>query len=394
MKKIVLLLASILIVELCDAQNASFNYLGQTPPSDNPVVFAPGVISLPNRNEAVITISPDGKLIFFHIQFFPNPGRPFTMFTKYVNGKWTTPDTAVFAKNRATGEPIFAFNGSRLYMFATGAINQVGAPDLSYVEIKDEIGTTPISLGNPPNLPKQDQYHPCIVSDSSVFFVSSAGEICRAEFKNGAYLEREVLPFPVNNANTTQTWGDPYVSPNEEYMIFKSTRVGGYGQNDLYITYKKSVGSWTNPKNLGSKINTAGDEKSGDITHDGKFMTFGRDGDIYWVSASFVDSMKNTNYIPYVKMQLQDQSLERGASFNYKISDFAFIDDDGNNTLTLTATLENGAPLPSWLKYNAITKTFRGNPTSVGKFAIKITATDTHKASVSSSFTITVGDKK
>jgi hypothetical protein len=44
--------------------------------------------------------------------------------------------------------------------------------------------------------------------------------------------------------------------------------------------------------NLGSKINSSSDELGGDITPDGKYMTFGRDGDIYWVSADFVNQRK------------------------------------------------------------------------------------------------------
>jgi len=36
-------------------------YLGQKPPGDSAVVFAPGIVSVPGRNVPCISFSPDGK---------------------------------------------------------------------------------------------------------------------------------------------------------------------------------------------------------------------------------------------------------------------------------------------------------------------------------------------
>ena len=105
-------------------------YFGQTPPGNVPKVFAPGIVSLPNRKEAVITFSPDGASVFFYIETYPNPGTPYTMFSTYSNNHWSTPDTLSFSFGRATGEPVFAFNGNRLYMFASDAVNHHGIVDL------------------------------------------------------------------------------------------------------------------------------------------------------------------------------------------------------------------------------------------------------------------------
>jgi len=277
-------------------------YFGQTPPGNTPQVFAPGIVSLPNRKEAVITFSPDGASVFFYTQNYPQPGNPYTLFSEYVNNHWTTPDTIQFSFGRATGEPFFAFNGNRVYMFATNAVNHVGIADLSYSEKQGANWSNPISMGNPPNS-ESYQYHPCIVGDTSVYFSSNAGHICRSQYSNGAYQPNVILPLPINYVGS-QTWGDPFVSSDETYMIFKSIRTGGYGLNDLYISYRKQDSSWTNPKNLGNVINTAGNETAGDITPDGLYMTYGRNNDLYWVSSDFVDSLKYTNYIPYVKNRL------------------------------------------------------------------------------------------
>jgi hypothetical protein len=392
MKKVAFLsLALISIMQICFCQEIPDTalYMGQTPPGDSAIVFAPGFISLPDRKEPCITFSPDGKSAFFYIEFWPNPGTPYTLFTEYKNGKWTTPASASFTKNRKTGEPFFAFNGSRIYLNATNAVKQVGSIDLSYVEKVDSVWSEPKSLGSPPNS-TADQYHSCVVADSSIYFSASGGEICRCQYKNGAYQKRVILPYPINNANTTQAWGDPYVAPDESYLIFHSTRKGGFGGLDIYISYKKSDGTWTNPKNLGDKINTSVDEMSGDITPDGKYMTFGRNNDIYWVSTSFIEELKLTNFAPYLKSSIKAQTDTVGHSYLFQFADSAFIDDDGINTLTYTATLDDGTPLPSWLTFNPSKKTLSGIPSAVGTFKIKITATDTAKESASATFNLVI----
>jgi len=393
MKNVILFLSLILFVKAGFSQPipADSLYLGLSRPGDSAVVFAPGRISIPGRNEACITFSPDGKTFFYSIEFWPSPGTPFIFKYEYKNNKWNGPDTASFSKNRLTNEPFFAFNGSRVYLDANPTQNQVGAVDLSYVTKNDTVWSNPISLGSPPNL-SVDQYHPCIVADTSVYFSASNGLIVRSQFHNGVYQPRTILPFPINYANTTQTWGDPYVAPDESFIIFKSSRSGGFGGNDIYISYKKSNGNWTNPKNLGSKINTQFDEASGDITPDGNYMTFGSNKDLKWVSASFINALRYTNFIPYLKNQIPGQVDTVGKLLNYTFPDSTFIDDDGNNTLTYTATLSNGSALPSWINFNPATRTFTFNPTATGTTGIKITATDTAGASASCIFNLNVVD--
>jgi len=361
-------------------------YFGQTPPGNIPVLFAPGIISLPDRNEAVITFSPDGESVIFYIEKWPQPGNPYTMFATYTDNHWTSPDTIPFTIGRSTGEPFFAYNGSRLYMFATNAINHQGVADLSYTEKQGDNWGEPVSLGDPPNT-ENYQYHPCIVSDTSIYFSSNAGNICRSQYSNGAYQERVILPKPVNYIGSP-TWGDPYVSPNETYLIFKSIREGGYGQNDLYISYKKPDGSWTNPKNFGNIINPPYDETSGDITPDSLYMTFGSNKDLYWVSTSFIESLKYTNYIPYVKNLISDQTAYVGQIFNFTIPDSTFIDDDGNSTLTYHANLSNGDPLPLWLAFDTVAATFSGTPPIIQTLDIKVTVTDTAGATAYTTFNI------
>jgi hypothetical protein len=110
--------------------------------------------------------------------------------------------------------------------------------------------------------------------------------------------------------------------------------------------------------------------------------------DIYWVGSDFIDSLKYTNFIPYVNNLIPDQVAFVGHLFNYTIPDTTFIDDDDNNTLTFGAILTDGDPLPSWMAFDTITGSFSGIPAIVETLEIRVSASDTAGANTSTDFKI------
>ena len=96
------------------------------------------------------------------------------------------------------------------------------------------------------------------------------------------------------------------------------------------------------------------------------------------VSDTFNITVTNTNDAPTVANAIADQTTAEDASFSYQVPSNAFADVDSGTTLTYTATLSNGSSLPSWLSFNASTRTFSGTPTNseVGTIAVKVTASD------------------
>lgn len=78
------------------------------------------------------------------------------------------------------------------------------------------------------------------------------------------------------------------MDPDETYIIFSSNcNDPGAGINgcDLFISYQKKNGEWTDPVNIGSSINTKGViERFPQVTFDKKYMFFIRGyGDFYWL---------------------------------------------------------------------------------------------------------------
>ncbi len=99
------------------------------------------------------------------------------------------------------------------------------------------------------------------------------------------------------------------------------------------------------------------------------------------------------NDAPVVDNPLSDQTTRVGTPLNYTIPADTFSDIDNGDTLTYTATLEDGSPLPSWLDFDETTGTFSGTPddyTESGIDTITVTANDGNGGTATTSFTLTV----
>jgi ankyrin repeat protein len=88
----------------------------------------------------------------------------------------------------------------------------------------------------------------------------------------------------------------PCFSPEESFLIFHSNRPGGYnGLNDLYVSFHKKNGAWSEPINLGKMINSY-PSSSAKVSPDGKYLFFTsiRDGILgtFWVDAKIIAELK------------------------------------------------------------------------------------------------------
>ena len=90
--------------------SAAAAYLGQTPPGDAAIIFAPDFISTPARFAGNSTFSPAGTEFYFSVT--NNQWDNFEiMYTKFKNGAWTPPAKANFLENKFTLEPFYAPSG-------------------------------------------------------------------------------------------------------------------------------------------------------------------------------------------------------------------------------------------------------------------------------------------
>lgn len=107
-------------------------------------------------------------------------------------------------------------------------------------------------------------------------------------------------------------------------------------------------------------------------------------------SATLTVTIHGANDAPRVATAITAQQVTVSTPLLYVVPVGTFADVDAGDTLTYTATLNGGAPLPAWLTFNAATRTFSGTPTTVENLSIVVTATDLSAASASSIFTLQV----
>jgi hypothetical protein len=100
-------------------------------------------------------------------------------------------------------------------------------------------------------------------------------DIFFSSYNNGKWTEPVNLKSPVN---TTYWESQPSVSADGKRLFFSSSRPGGIGGKDIWYTVMNNRGQWSEPINLGDKINTDGDEMSPFIHFDGKSLYFSSDG--------------------------------------------------------------------------------------------------------------------
>ena len=86
-------------------------------------------------------------------------------------------------------------------------------------------------------------------------------------------------PMNMGYSINTEFWeSSPSLSPDKNALYFSSNRPGGYGGRDLYVSYRKPNGTWTQAENMGPNINTAGDELAPFIHADNQSLYYTSNG--------------------------------------------------------------------------------------------------------------------
>jgi outer membrane protein OmpA-like peptidoglycan-associated protein len=140
-------------------------------------------------------------------------------------------------------------------------------------------------------------------------------QIFFSEFNNGKWQKESAFQF--NNANFSN--GHPWLSEDGNTMYFASDMPGGIGGIDLYVVKRKADGTWSEPLNLGSKINTEGDEMFPFYDEKKSFLFFASDGHFGLGGFDiFIASLKSESNI---------KILNLGSPVNSRFDDYSFIVD-------------------------------------------------------------------
>jgi len=217
-------------------------------------------------------------------------------------GVWSEPRLASFSAGAYDWDFAFAPDDKTVLVSSGRPIRKGGAPVRDYYIWETvrtgDVWSEPKLLPSPVNTGKHDSY-PCVTGDGMLYFFSrrdgglGMGDVYKAKRTNGQYPEVENLGAPIN---TEYHEVDAFVVPDESYMIFCSDRPGGYGKADLYVTFRKTDGSWSEPINMGEKVNSSYSEYIPSVSPDGRYFFFTTDKtgnrDIYWISTNIIERLK------------------------------------------------------------------------------------------------------
>jgi outer membrane protein OmpA-like peptidoglycan-associated protein/tetratricopeptide (TPR) repeat protein len=96
-----------------------------------------------------------------------------------------------------------------------------------------------------------------------------------------SYLTKNGWSDPENlgpNVNSEFWESTPSLSPDKRDLYFSSNVPGGFGGKDIWVCHKNENGKWEEPLNLGSEINTSGDESTPFIHADNQTLYFNSNG--------------------------------------------------------------------------------------------------------------------
>jgi hypothetical protein len=257
------------------------DYLGQQVPNSSPVPFAPGIVSTNGYEYGGVFNADMSEFIF--IQGDKDKKHHFVTYKK--NGdNWYQYDISP-----RTGQPSFSTDGKTMHL----GNRYKERTEHGWSEIKSRTSL----VTEQPIMRLTSSSNETYYFDE--FKKDFTGDIRYSRLVDGVYESPKLAPKHINSGKSFH----PFIAPDESYLIFDGKREGGYGDSDLYISFRQHDGAWGEAINLGDQINTGAWEAAASVTPDGKYFFFNRtispgvngalpNVDIYWVEADFIEKLR------------------------------------------------------------------------------------------------------
>lgn len=242
-----------------------------------PKIFAEGIISTGDY-ESHPAFSPGADTLYF-VKSNPDVSKWTICVSYYRNKKWSEPEIAPFSGQYMDADPFFTKDGKTLYFISNRPIKK-GDPvkadmDIWKMERTSKGWADPQRLDGSVNS-DSSEYYPTLTDDGTLYFGSRRNggrgnaDIYRSRSEDGVYQKPENLGEAIN---TEGSEFEPFISPDENFLIFMAARPDHLDHADLYISYRKN-GSWTVAEKLPFPFNTKATEFSPKLTRDGKYFFF------------------------------------------------------------------------------------------------------------------------
>ncbi len=288
MKKIIIACLCIAVGSKIMAQKTNCSYFGLSIPNTIPQDFNPNLLELNGSFKFNVEIKTCDQIYFTTIDSNEN-----IYFSKKQNGIWSQPKRASFSDpNHADADPFLTKDGDRIYFISKRPTHKADEKldwNIWYANAKNGGWTKPKPLPEPINTPESNEYFFSISDKGNVFFSSNrkGGEgsfdIYTAKIIGDAKFS--ALQNVGRPLSTEKYEFDPYISPDERFILFS---INENGNSDLYFSYKDKDNGWAEPQNLGEKINITNQDFAPSLSADGTFIYFSNNGKLKWVSSDIL----------------------------------------------------------------------------------------------------------
>lgn len=195
---------------------------------------------------------------------------------KDAAGRWTTPVSISGKINSTLNEGTCAVSADGRKIIFTSCVGRdgLGSCDLYQSEKLGSEWTEPQNLGKAVNTADWESQPSLSADGRTLYFVSERnGGLGRRDIwyttlnEKGEWSQARNLGKPINSVYDELS---PFIHANNSTLYFASNGLVGFGGYDLFSAEKDSANKWSEPRNLGTPINTYEDQFSFFITADGK----------------------------------------------------------------------------------------------------------------------------
>lgn len=247
------------------------------------VELAPGVVS--NGHRFMVALTPDGGSLFTVERRFPVRGGPPSLVIlesrRSASGAWGMPDTASFSGTWRDIDPAISPDGRRLWFNsvrpAEGRDPSRTDFDIWYVDRGATGWGTPRRLPAPVNTLGSEFFATAAASGALYYAVSQSVPVRKSWIlRTRPAGDRWSVPETLAVVNDPpEDASNPFIAPDESWLVFGAERPGGHGDSDLYITERRGE-RWSTPRNLGAAVNTPLAEFAPSVSPDGRTLFFTR----------------------------------------------------------------------------------------------------------------------
>lgn len=268
-------------------------------PTPAPAIYGAGLFTT-SAWDFFLAFAPDEKRVLF--------GRADDAFELYDlyetrlgdDGQWSPPVKPRFAERWSNADPHFSPDGKRVFFISNRPEGSETTPRATY-----DIWMAPLQpdgawgeaerLPPPVNDPGVDEWSPAVAASGNLYFgaerpgTHGGSDLWVARLVDGVYRAPENLGDGINTAAHEV---EPWIAPDESYLIFSALRrAGGKGGYDLYLS-RKQGDQWGKAEPHAAGINSSAGDWNHSVSPDGAWLYFSSNrpapgsngkGDIYRV---------------------------------------------------------------------------------------------------------------